>query len=68
MDRKDAPKEYKWNLCDIYKTHEDFEKDLEKVNEYLPIVEKFKGKLNNAETLLKYYKTAEAFGICNAKS
>lgn len=62
MDRKDAPKEYKWNLCDIYKTHEDFEKDLEKVNEYLPIVEKFKGKLNDAEALLKYYKTAEAFG------
>lgn len=62
MDRKDAPKEYKWNLCDIYKTHEDFEKDLEKVNEYLPIVEKFKGKLNDAEALLKYYKTAETFG------
>ena len=62
MDRKDAPKEYKWNLCDIYRTHKDFEKDLEKVNEYLPIVEKFKGKLNDPEALLKYYQTAEAFG------
>ena len=62
MDRKNAPENLKWKLSDIYKTHEDFDKDLEKVNEYLPIIEKFKGKLNDPEILLKYYKTSEAFG------
>ena len=67
MDRKDAPENLKWKLTDIYKTHEDFDKDLEKVKEYLPIFEKFKGKLNDPEMLLEYFKTTEAMGKLNHK-
>ena len=61
MDRKNAPENLKWKLTDIYNTHEDFETDLQKINEYLPIFEKFKGKLNRKDILLKYYKTSDIF-------
>lgn len=65
MDRKNAPENLKWKLTDIYKTHDDFDRDLEKVKEYLPIFEKFKEKLNDPEILLKYFKTTEAMGKIN---
>ena len=60
MDRKNAPESLKWDLTDIYKSHDDFDKDLEIIKEYLPIFEKFKGKLNNPDILLKYFKTTTA--------
>ena len=63
MDRNDAPEKLKWKLTDIYKNHEDFEVDLQKIYEFLPIFEKYKGKLNNKDVLLDYYKTSDVFNI-----
>ena len=62
MDRNEAPEELKWKLEDIYKNHDEFEKDLKKLADNCTIFEKFKGKLRNADNLLLYYKTAEAIG------
>jgi oligoendopeptidase F len=51
---------YKWDLSQIYKTRQDFEKDMNKLtNEILPKYEKLKGKLNTADNLLNYYKLDE---------
>ena len=61
MDRKQATDDLKWKLSDIYENHEKFDKDLQKMNKYLAIFEKFKGKLGEADTLLEYYKTSDAF-------
>ena len=61
MDRKQATDDLKWKLSDIYENHEKFDEDLQKMNKYLAIFEKFKGKLNEADTLLEYYKTSDAF-------
>ena len=67
MDRSKATEDLKWKLSDIYENHEKFDEDLQKLNKYLSIFEKFKGKLNNADTLLEYYKTSDAFGKINRK-
>ena len=67
MDRKQATDDLKWKLEDIYKNHQEFENDLQKLNEYLPIFEKFQNKLNNSNTLYEYYKTTDAFNKIEEK-
>lgn len=67
MDREQASADLKWKLSDIYENHEKFEEDLQKINEYLPIFKKFKGKLKNPDILLKYYNTSTAFGKVSSK-
>lgn len=51
---------YKWKLEDIYSTNEDFKSDVKKLREeYVPKLKEFKGKLNSAENLAKYFKLDE---------
>lgn len=45
-----------WDLTHLYKTNEEFEKDLKIVKKYLENAKKFKNKLNNADTILEYFK------------
>ena len=52
--RKELNDKYKWNLDDIYENIEEWEKDYKKVEEILPKIEKFKGKVtSSADQLLK---------------
>ncbi|HAJ77875.1 MAG TPA: oligoendopeptidase F [Clostridiales bacterium] len=67
MDREQASTDLKWKLSDIYENHEKFDEDFQKLNKYLAIFEKFKGKLKNPDILLKYYNTSTAFGKINRK-
>ncbi|TLS37195.1 oligoendopeptidase F [Pseudalkalibacillus caeni] len=60
MKRQDVPKEQKWDLTDLFKTREDWEKELKAVREDLPNVTKFKGDLgNSAKELLECLEAKE---------
>lgn len=52
-----------WNLSHLYKTNEDFEKDLKIVEKYLENIKKFKGKLNKIDVILDYFKLDSEFSI-----
>ena len=48
---------YDWDLTNIYKTEEDFEKDLMTIEEeIIPSMAKTKGRLNTEEGLCEYCK------------
>ncbi|MGM0437914.1 MAG: oligoendopeptidase F [Bacillota bacterium] len=52
--RTELDDKYKWNLKDIYENIGEWENDYNKVEEILPKIEKFKGKVtNSAEELLE---------------
>jgi len=59
-ERKDIPEEFKWDLDQMYKTEEDFEKEFESVKTMLPTLEAFKGKLNDpsGESLFKCFEAS----------
>ena len=39
---------YTWNLTDIFKTKEEFEKEIEKLNKMLNEIKTYQGKLSNS--------------------
>ena len=65
---------YTWNLTDIFKTKEEFEKEIEKLNEMLNEIKTYQGKLSNSseniyqcyrnyEKALEYYEKIYASGM-----
>ena len=65
---------YTWNLTDIFKTKEEFEKEIEKLNETLNVIKTYQGKLFNSseniyqcyrnyEKALEYYEKIYAYGM-----
>ena len=51
---------YEWNLSDIYKSKEDFEKDKESLNKKLEEIVKYKGSLeDSSDNIYNYYKLYE---------
>lgn len=48
-------KKYTWDLTDIYKTNEDYEKDLKKVLSLADEIEKLEGKLKDKKYLMKCF-------------
>ena len=52
-----------WNLSHLYKSNEDFEKDLKIAEIYLENIKKFKGKLNKIDIILDYFKLDTEFSI-----
>ena len=53
LTRAEVPVELTWNLEDLFKTTEDWEKELESVQQDLPSVTQYKGRLSDgAEVLL----------------
>ena len=59
MERKDIPKEYKWNLSDIYENYEKWNEDLEKMEKIQEELVKFKGKFDSEDKLLQFLKKQE---------
>ncbi|GGA73670.1 oligoendopeptidase F [Ornithinibacillus halotolerans] len=60
--RSEVPEEQKWDLTDLFATFEDWEKELQAVQEDITEVTKFQGKLgNDAKTLLECLQTLEAY-------
>ncbi len=63
-NRAKIAEEYKWNLTDIYKSDNDWEKDFKWIENQLPGYRKFIGKLSNsAENLLTCFKFDDEIGI-----
>ena len=65
---------YTWNLTDIFKTKEDFEKEIQNLNITLESIKTYKGKLaessqniyecyNNYEKALEHYEKIYAYGM-----
>ena len=65
---------YTWNLTDIFKTKEEFEKEIEKLNKILNEIKTYQGKLSNSseniyqcyrnyEKALEYYEKIYASGM-----
>ena len=51
---------YTWNLTDIFKTKEEFEKEIEKLNETLNVIKTYQGKLfNSSENIYQCYRNYE---------
>lgn len=60
MDRKDIDKSLKWDTEKIYKTDEDFYKDVEEVKNLIEKTKTYKGKiLQSADSLYDFLKTSE---------
>ena len=60
MDRKDIDKSLKWDTEKIYKTDEDFYKDVEEVKKLLEKTKTYKGRiLQSADSLYDFLKTSE---------
>ena len=59
MERKDIPKEYKWNLGDIYENYERWNEDLAKMEKIQEELVKFKGKFDSEDKLLEFLKKQE---------
>lgn len=60
-NRKDIPEKYKWNLSDIFKTPDDWEKCFtETANNYVEMAA-FKGKLNERKQLLEFLKLSDSY-------
>ncbi|WP_158736129.1 oligoendopeptidase F [Alteribacillus sp. YIM 98480] len=65
--RDEVPKEYTWNLEDIFATDEAWEKEFKQVQELMPDLTSFKGKLGESadtlyQALTKQDEIAERFG------
>ena len=60
MDRKDIDKSLKWDTEKIYKTDEDFHKEVEEVKNLIEKTKAYKGKiLQSADSLYDFLKTNE---------
>lgn len=59
-DRNLIDEKYKWNLNDIYKSWDEWQKDFEKLNELMKEIPKFKGQIkNNAEKFIDLHNLIE---------
>ena len=56
---KKIGKEYKWDLSDIYKNYEEWEKDFEKSVKIKRELILYKGKFSNEKKLLEFFKKQE---------
>ena len=61
MKRNEVKTEYKWKLEDIFATDEEWEKEFARLEKEIDF-SSFAGKLNDSDTLLKFFKTDDEFG------
>ena len=60
MKRNEIEEKYKWDLSQMYKNKEEFQKDFQEVKQSLPEIEKYKGKfLENSEIFLEFMNLLE---------
>jgi oligoendopeptidase F len=55
--REDVPKEFTWNLSDLYKNIDDWKKDFDTLTEAIPVLESYKSTLlNSSKELLEFFE------------
>jgi oligoendopeptidase F len=55
--REDVPKEFTWDLTDLYKNIDDWKKDFDILTEAIPVLESYKGTLqDNSKELLEFFE------------
>lgn len=59
--RDEIEENMKWDLKQIYKTQEDWDKDFEYINKTKDEYIKFKGKLNTSKNILKFFEFDEEY-------
>ncbi|MGM0508427.1 MAG: oligoendopeptidase F [Fusobacteriota bacterium] len=52
-NREEIPKKYKWDFTDMYKSWDEWEKDLSKMSELMEEIPKLKGELDKKEGIIK---------------
>lgn len=60
-ERKNVKEQYKWNLNHLVNGDSEWESKFEAIKSKLPTVAKYKGKLNERDTLLEYLKISDEF-------
>ena len=64
LTRSEIDPRYKWRLEDIYTTDEDWERDFKEVEQMIPGIKKFSGKLGeSAETLASLFRLKDSLGV-----
>lgn len=67
-NRDDIPSRYKWNLSDIYKNWDEWEKALKDFENQIDVIVKLKGTLKNGpQALLKVNQLQDELGILSGK-
>lgn len=67
MNEEKIDKKYTWDLTDIYKTNEDYEKDLKKVLSLADEIEKLEGKLKYKKYLMKCFALEKEMSMLEDK-
>ena len=60
-NREEIDEQYKWDLSELCGGTQEFYEKIKKINEFLPKIKAFEGKLNNKENILEYLKLDEEF-------
>lgn len=59
--REEIDEQYKWDLSILCKDNQEFYERISKINDFLPKIKAFEGKLNNKDTILEYLKLDEEY-------
>lgn len=59
--REEIDEQYKWDLSILCKDNQEFYEKISKINDFLPKIKAFEGKLNNKDTILEYLKLDEEY-------
>ena len=61
LKREEIDNKFKWDIEKIYKTNEEFEKELQKLKKEAVVLKKYKDTLNKKEFLLDFFKDFEIY-------
>ena len=59
--REEIESKFTWDLTPLCKDDKEFYQKIDKINDYLPKIKAFEGKLNNKKTILEYLKLDDKF-------
>ncbi len=65
--RDQIPEKYKWNLADIFESHEQWEKAFAQFESQLNVNQQFKGKLGDSGVLLECLKLNDSINVLAGK-
>ena len=62
-NRNEIPEKYKWNLCDIFATPQDWDKAFVEMSQEYKKLTAFQGKLGNRDSLLEFLKLSDRIDL-----